>query len=218
VVRVRRSSDNTEQDFTAQQITNGTLAAFVPSGNAFVRTWYNQVSGGVHLTQTLTDSQPRIVSNGVIESINGRPSLFWDGVDDRMARTAAPCQTVCLAANYTQGTTFSTFNGLIGGNSSNNITGIIGSAGSANLSFNVWPNFRINDVNNAAFLPALTSLKLVFAWAGSAQNFAWTVGWDRNFGNRFWEGYYSEIISYSNDQSSNRIDIQNSLNSYYKMF
>jgi hypothetical protein len=33
VVRVRRSSDNTEQDFTATQVTDGTLTTFCGAGN-----------------------------------------------------------------------------------------------------------------------------------------------------------------------------------------
>ena len=44
VVRVRRSSDNEEQDFDPTGITNGALESFVGAGNdGFVTTWYNQV-------------------------------------------------------------------------------------------------------------------------------------------------------------------------------
>jgi hypothetical protein len=38
VVRVRRSSDNAESDFTATQVSDGTLTAFCGAGNGFVRT------------------------------------------------------------------------------------------------------------------------------------------------------------------------------------
>ena len=46
VVRVRRSSDNTEQDFTAVEITDGTLTTFTGANNGFVTTWYDQSGKG----------------------------------------------------------------------------------------------------------------------------------------------------------------------------
>lgn len=66
VVRVRRSSDNTEQDFTAAQVEDGTLTAFCGAGNGFVRTWYDQSGNGLHGGQATTTSQPQIVSSGNI--------------------------------------------------------------------------------------------------------------------------------------------------------
>ena len=44
VIRVRRSVDNAEADFTADEITDGTLLAWVgntASDNGFVTTWYD---------------------------------------------------------------------------------------------------------------------------------------------------------------------------------
>jgi hypothetical protein len=44
VVRVRRTSDQTEQDFNPTEITDGTLESFVGAGNdGFATTWYDQV-------------------------------------------------------------------------------------------------------------------------------------------------------------------------------
>ena len=52
VVRVRRSSDNTESDFTATEVSDGTLAAWVGAGNdGFVRTWYDQSGNARHMIQ-----------------------------------------------------------------------------------------------------------------------------------------------------------------------
>ena len=73
VVRVRRDNDNSEQDFSALEVSNGTLEAFVGSGNnGFVRTWYSQTSGGVDAFNVNTSSQPKLVDNGTI---------FSDGLD-----------------------------------------------------------------------------------------------------------------------------------------
>jgi len=78
VVRVRRSSDNTEADFTASQITDGTLTSWVGAGNGgFVRTWYDQSGNVRNATQAIAANQPRIVDAGVVDKVNGRSSLTY---------------------------------------------------------------------------------------------------------------------------------------------
>ena len=82
-IRVRRSSDNTEQDIAFK--TNGTLdtvglTGFVGSGDGFVTTWYDQSGNGKHAYQISASNQPRIVLGGVIDLINNKPSLkFTNG-------------------------------------------------------------------------------------------------------------------------------------------
>lgn len=75
VVRVRRSSDNTEQDFTATQITDGTLATFCSGTDGFVTTWYDQSGNGVNVERTTASLQPKIVDNGVVKQVNNKPAL-----------------------------------------------------------------------------------------------------------------------------------------------
>jgi hypothetical protein len=87
-IRVRRSSDNTEADigFTASgDLDTAALLAHVGSGSGFVTTWYDQSGNGRNATQTTAGSQPRIVNNGVVEAINGKPEIRFDGVDDYLA-------------------------------------------------------------------------------------------------------------------------------------
>lgn len=75
VVRVRRSSDNAEQDFRATQITDGTLTTFTGVGNGFVTTWYDQGSGIYHATQPIQANQPQIVASGVLITENNKPGI-----------------------------------------------------------------------------------------------------------------------------------------------
>jgi hypothetical protein len=58
------------------------LMAFVGAGNGFVTTWYDQSGNGRNATQTDPTLQPRIVSNGAIETQNGRPAPRFDGSND----------------------------------------------------------------------------------------------------------------------------------------
>jgi hypothetical protein len=80
-MRVRRSSDNTEQDifFSGNDLDTAALLSFVGAGNGFITTWYDQSGSGFNLTQTSAGSQPRIVNAGVVELENGIPALNWYG-------------------------------------------------------------------------------------------------------------------------------------------
>ena len=82
VVRVRRDSDNAEQDFTANEITNGTLLSFVGSGNGFVTILYEQKNSSLNLSNNTSTTQPKIVNNGTLVSENGKPTILFDGNDD----------------------------------------------------------------------------------------------------------------------------------------
>tara|TARA_R110000822_G_scaffold144603_1_gene283372 strand:- start:432 stop:1262 length:831 start_codon:yes stop_codon:yes gene_type:complete len=84
-IRVRRSSDNAEQDigFTNNNLDSSSLLTFVGAGDGFVTTAYNQLNVAYNFTQTTANSQPKIVSSGaLITDINGLASIQFDGVDD----------------------------------------------------------------------------------------------------------------------------------------
>ena len=73
-IRVRRSSDNTEQDigFVNNYLDVVSLFSFVGGGNGFVVKWYDQSTNVRDLTQTASASnQPQIMSNGSLISRNG---------------------------------------------------------------------------------------------------------------------------------------------------
>lgn len=83
VIRVRRSSDNTEADFTATQVSDGTLTTWVGAGNdGFVRTWYDQSGNGSHAQQSGGTSQPKVVNAGSLVTENNNPALLFDGSND----------------------------------------------------------------------------------------------------------------------------------------
>lgn len=78
LIRVRRSSDNAEQDFGYTSdggLDSASLLAFVGGGIGFVVTRYDQSGTGRHVTQTNPTLQPRIVNAGVLETFGGRPAM-----------------------------------------------------------------------------------------------------------------------------------------------
>jgi hypothetical protein len=75
-IRVRRSSDNTEQNigFVNNYLDTASLLSFVGGGNGFVVKWYDQsgrAGGALDLFQTTAANQPQIVENGSIITRNG---------------------------------------------------------------------------------------------------------------------------------------------------
>ena len=85
-LRVRRSSDNAEQDigFIGGDLDTSALTTFCSGTNGFVTTWYDQSISGVNPVQATTTKQPQIVSSGSLITENGKPAIQFDGVDDFM--------------------------------------------------------------------------------------------------------------------------------------
>jgi hypothetical protein len=142
VVRVRRSSDNTEADFTATQVSDGSLAAFVGAGNnGFVRTWYDQSGNGRNAEQTTTANQPQIVSSGSLILDGSKPILSFDGTNDTLIFTgsAAPStsQLTAIAVAQTNNTTASKFVLTAGINTNNQSGGLTYNASEQPVLF-IW--------------------------------------------------------------------------------
>jgi hypothetical protein len=79
-MRVRRSSDNAEQDIGFElngALDTAALLAFVGSGDGFVTVWYGQDVVGVNLTQATLTRQPRIVLNGNLHENLNKPAITF---------------------------------------------------------------------------------------------------------------------------------------------
>lgn len=90
-LRVRRSSDNAEQDigFIGENLDVADLATFVGSGDGFVTTWYDQSTSGVNPVQATAVKQPKIFSAGSLVTENGKPAVQFDGTNDFMKTPSA---------------------------------------------------------------------------------------------------------------------------------
>jgi hypothetical protein len=84
-IRVRRSSDNAEQDigFVNNILDTASLLTFVGANDGFVTTIYDQQASN-NRTQGTATFQPKIVTSGSLETLNGKPCAKFDGVNDFM--------------------------------------------------------------------------------------------------------------------------------------
>ena len=226
VIRVRRSSDNAEDDFTADEITDGTLLAWVgntASDNGFVTTWYDQ-AGSNDATQGTAASQPKIVDAGVLVEENGKPAILPDGVDDILIKT----NTIDYQSIFAVGKPAT--------NASNNILLNIG------LYF-AWEAdkviYRSNTFSSHSF-PSDSTQGLVSVIAEGASNprsvnayrngvastsnpISLNLGQSNaiNIFGRLTGDYDSpiqEIIIFDTDQSSNRTGIETNINDHYNIY
>lgn len=242
VVRVRRSSDNTEQDFTAAQVTDGTLTTFCGAGNGFVRTWYDQSGNGRHATQANQSNQPRIVLSGSLELESGKPALDLDGANDyllvadnsnlrssaisifALARFRGTIRSDLVACGNSS--TFTTNNYILGFSSSTTVS-VLGRTPAAQLTG------AIANVRNLLTAIANNSLSKIDVYANATSSIAQTpatVGTDNTAGLfigcsiatvlpiSFTNGVLQEVIIYPSDQSSVRTAIEANINAHYSVY
>ena len=228
-MRVRRSSDNAEQDigFASDGTLNqAALLSFVGSGSGYVSIWYDQV-GGKNLTQTITAYQPTIAVSGAVYKIGGTPTLYHDLSNDGMGYGGS----VYLNSNPL------TVNVVTGSNSNNN-----GPRRAVQGSPNNWLIGPFENVSswyaegwnyNSANWP-LTSLQVITVIQPlSAANTAWHNGASVAAGNNKGvpgrintgaaggnfgplDGYVSEVIVFSTDiTTTDRQKLENNQLDYY---
>lgn len=84
-VRIRRSSDDTEQDigFSSGDFDATSFSSFIGGGNGYVVTWYDQSGNGYNLPTGSFSEQPQLLLN----TFQGKPVINFDGTNDAFALT-----------------------------------------------------------------------------------------------------------------------------------
>ena len=221
VIRVRRSSDNTEQDFTAVQISDGTLASFCGAGNGFVRTWYDQSGNSNHAAQTSTSLQPRIVNAGVVETEAGKPAIVWPttSVGLLLSTRITTIRSYFLLAKCTNAT-LNSQPFLLGDSSdvdfhAGSSTWLDGSQAAAVVR-NGDNRLNGNTVNFTTTNRNTT--RYIFTMIPTSNARGSQLMLDRGTTVRSWIGPVQEIIIYSGEQSTTRAAIEANINAFYSVF
>ena len=244
VVRVRRDNDNSEADFTATEVSDGTLAAWVGAGNdGFVRTWYDQSGNGNDAEQTTTATQPAIVLSGSLIMQGSKPAISTSAVTDSQivvsGGISASNYTASIfiaaksnVATYTVGAgsarlANTAFNGTdnrfyFGTKSGSVLSGNYGNTFyiySTTATFGTSP-FVFSSTATATFAAAHFNSQQCFSDSISPSNAGITkqdvtVG---GSGSNYWDGLYQEFILYQSDQSANRAAIEANINAHYSIF
>ena len=238
LIRVRRSSDNTEQDFgydSNNVLDTAALLTFCGAGNGFVTTWYDQSGNANNATQTTAAYQPQIVSSGAMITTNGKNSIKFDGSNDFLATTGTPfsaTENTLIAVskedtissyrrlfnigNYTNGR----FLGSAAGTDDmlavfNNAT--LTCAGGVAISQNVSIMYNITTTgylrNNGAQVNTVTATNTSYG------NVNLYLGNDSlNYAGYYWNGIGQEFIFYPTEQSANVTGIESNINTFYSIY
>jgi len=231
-VRVRRDSNNAEQDFTATEVSDGTLATWVGTGNnGFVTTWYDQSGNGGHATQTSTTLQPQIVSSGALITKTGKPVVSYSGglkfltlsINSLLLNRA---RVDAYIVKDTSDTEYILFNGATSafsyvasaGNSSTTLINGYGTptlyangtqfTGSTRADIYTFLNgYKVEVHQNASTVP----------FGGTSWGYFDIGSYERSTG-IVYEGTIQELIFYTSDQSAKRSLIEANINAHYSIY
>jgi SPP1 family predicted phage head-tail adaptor len=235
-IRVRRSSDNTEQDigFVGNDLDTTALTTFCGAGNGFVTTWYDQSGNANNATQTTQASQPQIVSSGVIVLINTKPGLSFNGSSYRFNLPTISFSLNSISVIGVIKSNNLASNGFAFANPDSNriYLGFILSSisyfgyGNSATSFNLGAsttNQELHElysgINSNAYKNANSSTQITSSTANEN-------GADISIGSygrvgtlaNFYNGNIQEIIFYTTNQSSNRTGIESNINTHYAIY
>jgi hypothetical protein len=233
-IRVRRSSDNTEQDIGFEgtgELSISAVLNFCGVGNGFVTTWYDQSGNSNNATQVSSTNQPQIVSNGDIIFSNTKPTLKFDGVNDFFS----------LSSNIVPNTDWSLF-GLGAKNESNKPMGFLSNnLGNPNSSLIHWTDGKVYLLNNSSYISTnttYTNLTLTL-WSGfvisttpqfiyrnnvlegtSLTNTSIFQNFERIgvYAGTYSSANMTEIILYQSNQTNNRTGIESNINDFYSIY
>jgi hypothetical protein len=236
-IRVRRSSDNNSQDISFDSSGNldtTSLTSFVGANSGFVSIWYDQSENGHNLIQNTAANQARIVLNGVIETLNGKPALV-----SRFNSSNNAHYNVTYNSSITSPSTIFHVGSNVGSAASTYLFDSISSSTRIySTSYNTtW--IRIGGSSEFAltgYTQNITTQRIINAiYNGSnskisINNGAYTTG---NTGTSGASGltlgasylnalhanaYYQEHIVYPSNQESNVNNIDTNINSYYSIY
>ena len=233
LIRVRRSSDNAEQDigFTGTgDLDETALTAFVGANDGFVVTWYDQSGNANDAIMSTAANQPQIVSSGSLLTVNSKPCLSFDGTNDYFN----------LTSNIsTDSSSFNTFVGKRGASGRR----LFGLAGISTFQY-LWGLWNDNNyylqaktthyqgssstdtTTNQLLLTGLnnTGTMSMFKNGNTITSSQIALSYNNNINSL---GLYltsyaycelQEIVFYNSEQSANRSGIESNINTYYGIY
>ena len=223
-IRVRRSSDNSEQNigFVSNILDTASLLTFCGSGNGFVTTWYDQSGNANNATQTNATYQPNIVTSGSVNLLNSKPTINSSTVRYLTQNSAVTINSSFYVANYTSLNTVNYINQSVylGGSAVTGIgmydqTNIVVST-IENTSTHLISSLQLTSGNTSRLFVDNTQVGSTTIWTPS--NVGSILGNTNNLGPLSNIGNVSEIIYYNSNQYTNFSGINTQINTFYGIY
>lgn len=225
-LRVRRSSDNAEQDigFSGNDLDTATMESFVGANDGFVVTWYDQSGSGNDATQSTAASQPQIVSSGTTITTGSSPSLLFatDNLSLTAISTTESDYSFFIASNSSGGGANSYYIDIQTGR-------LILNTGSAGAYYNTgvaWQNdnygtgyvlssYIFNDPNAYVYYNGVVTGVSPTTYTQVKAQGSIKIGSNNSAGASYYAGNIQEFIIYASNESANREGIESNINNYY---
>lgn len=225
-IKVRRASDNTEQDigFSNNELDTTSLASFCSGTDGFVTTWYDQSGNGRNATQATAADQPKIYdsSTGVITE-NSKPAIKF--LSNKLETTIFTSSSQPITRMFV-GKSIAATNDFIDGSALNR--GFTGNNGGINRLF----AGTIFDTGTF-----LTTQQLFYGLFNGASSEIVVNGVSQGTGNAGasgldqvilgshptvrivdLDGTMQEVIVYASNQNTNRTGIETNINDFYSIY
>jgi len=229
-IRVRRSSDNAEQDinFVGGDLDTSSLLTFCGAGNGFITTWYDQSTTANNATQATATTQAQIVSSGAVitDPNTGKISATWTA-DNYTISNVAVTQNMLVSAVINRTLTSNAFYPI--GNTAINPR-LISWGGTGNITSQITTTSVTHEsLNTTVGAYILSGLRdgsnIVKAWRNAT---ALTSGASSGTGVNFIRfglgagtsttGRMVEMIYWDNDKESSRAGIVTNQNDYWEVY
>ena len=233
-IRVRRSSDNAEQDigFIGNDLDTASLLTFCGVGNGLITTWYDQSTNANNATQATAANQAQIVLNGnLILDVNTNKITSTWALDRYSLTSGISTNTQYLSVSMWRRGSVTTDRLIHLGNNIVLRTPLIwtGLASSYNVQSymdTVVNHQQITTVGRCIMTSLKDSANLKVAYRNGTQltttaTEAPTAGTLDLFGQvttLFTSGQYQEYIYWNSEQSANRVGIETDINTYWDAY
>jgi hypothetical protein len=231
-IRVRRSSDNAEQNigFVANVLDTASLLTFCGVGNGFVTTWYDQSGSANNATQSVAFNQPQIVSSGAMITTNGKNSILFNstkllllgssitvGASSYISfvgkRTASGDRLIGLSRYATNGHSLYLW--------SDNKYYFLGKTNSylaSSATDTTTAQLLLTGQNSAGTMSMFKNGSAITSTSGGIVYSTLVESIGASAGGNFANCNLQEAILYNSEQSANRTGIESDINTFYTIF
>lgn len=231
-IRVRRSSDNTEQNigFVSNVLDTASLLTFCGAGDGFVTTWYDQSGNTKNAAQATAINQPRIVNAGTLDIVNGKTAVLGDGINDTLRNaTLSLTNPVSIFTVVDKVGNTGAF-GLFGTGGGQHGCFLLSATGYS--LYQNGPSFSPDYNNNNQSLLVAKTATTGTNWeiygnnttvTNGGQNIGTAIGtivslFERDSTTIRSNMYMQEYIVWNSNQMTNRAGIQTEINTYYNIY
>ncbi len=241
-IKIRRSSDNTEQDigFVNNEVDTASMKSFVGANNGFVTVWYDQSGNNYNATQTTAANQPAIITSGVVFRVNSKVSVSFTAATSQYLTNAsisisAGTKYFTLSVHNITNTSnnnyifYTASGGVAQSSNSNELFGFAGGisaqASSTTTAQQLFTNVydgggstnadRLKTYKNGTQLTITTFGGTI---PSSITSTGMGIGRPYTINAAYMDGSISEIILWYNDKSASRSGIESNVNTYYSIY